>query len=234
MPNWTDKYAVLTGDLVGFKAQKKEHGDKCLAVLKKSLEIVGKRYVQPFLIFRGDSFQGITSTPENALKDAVMLRLLLVKDSPSNLKKERMDARIAVGVGTIDSLPNENTRGEADGEAFRYSGKTLDLMTKNGNKIALKTPWPDIDDEFSIMCRFVDEIIGNYTKKQAEVVYLIFNNLSQLDISKQLGITQSGVSRRLKGTNHETLNDIISRYSYKVQEQLRLPDDASKEKSEAM
>jgi len=213
-------YAVLSGDLVGSKALKKEFGERCLTSLKDTLEDIGKNYERPFLIFRGDSFQGIISVPENALKDGILLRLSLIANSPSDKKKDRMDARIAIGVGTVDILPDESSIGEGDGEAFRNSGMELDGMKQNDVRLAIQTPWPEINDECNIMCSFLDRIIESYTKKQAEAVFLTLKGMKQQEIAERLEISQSGISRRLKDTAHEILEKIVILYSRGIKEKL--------------
>lgn len=94
-------YAVITGDLVGssrFKIDKQR--EEVLSNLKDSFKKIESPDIiaSPFAIFRGDSFQGIISHPEEALKLAIILRANLL--SKFKGKKVRLDARIAIGLGS--------------------------------------------------------------------------------------------------------------------------------------
>ena len=102
-------YAVLTGDLIGSR-QLKSSGISYIEHLNKSLEYVGREYMLPPFIYRGDSFQGITSEPESALKDAILLRLRLISGFNVEEKFPRIDARVSIGVGEIDRLLDEGYR----------------------------------------------------------------------------------------------------------------------------
>jgi len=68
------------------------------------------------VIFRGDSFQGVLSRPDEALNAALIIRASLL--SKFKGKRTRLDSRIAIGIGKIDYLPLDQA-GEGDGEAFR-------------------------------------------------------------------------------------------------------------------
>jgi hypothetical protein len=133
-------FAVLTGDLVGSSRYKIEkQRDEVLSILKNSFnkiespDIVASR----FAIYREDSFQGLLSRPEEALKAAIIIRAnLLSKPFEKNI---HLDARIAIGVGKIDYL-SEDKVGEGDGEAFRSSGMELDKMKKRERNLTIKTP----------------------------------------------------------------------------------------------
>ncbi len=61
-------YAVLTGDVIQSREIKKACGEECIRHLKNTLAEIGKEYAVPFSIFRGDSFQGVSSKPEDCIE----------------------------------------------------------------------------------------------------------------------------------------------------------------------
>ncbi len=213
-------YAVLTGDLVRSRVIKDACGDECICRLKEVLAEIGKDYVAPFSIFRGDSFQGVSSDPGEALRDAVLLRLKLIAGFDRDNSALRLDARVAVGIGTIRYLPADGSAGEGDGEAFRLSGLELDAMKKAGRGIIVTTPWEDVNETLSIFCDVVDSIIDGYTKRQAEAVMLTLEGLTQKEIGDRIGTSQSAVSYRLKGTGYDLIQKILEWYRLQIREQL--------------
>ncbi len=213
-------YAVLTGDLVRSREIKDAYGEDCLLHLKETLAEVGRDYTVPFSIFRGDSFQGVSSNPERALEDAVLLRLKLISGFDRDNSALRLDARIAVGVGTIRYLPEDGPAGEGDGEAFRLSGLELDGMKEAGRGIIVKTPWASVNTTLSIFCSVLDMMIDGYTKRQAEAVMLALEGLTQKEIGGRVGTSQSAVSYRLRGTGYDVILKIIEWYRLQVRERI--------------
>lgn len=213
-------YAVLTGDLVRFRDIKNAYGEECIRRLKETLAEIGKDYTAPFSIFRGDSFQGVSSNPEEALEDAILLRLKLISGFDPDNSALRLDARIAVGVGTIRYLPGDGSAGEGDGEAFERSGLELDTMKQAGRGIVVTTPWEDVNRTLSIFCDVLDHIIEGCTKRQAEAVMLTLEGLMQREIGERIGTSQSAVSYRLKGTGYEIIQKILEWYRLQIRERI--------------
>jgi hypothetical protein len=212
-------YAVLTGDLIGSR-QLKSSGISYIEHLNKSLEYVGGRYLHPPFIYRGDSFQGITSEPESALKDAILLRLMLISGINAEEKSPRIDARVSIGVGEIDHLRHQGYDldklgdvGEMDGEAFEYSGLQLDRIKNERQNLAVKTPWEEANQELNIYCKMIDRLIDRWTKKKCEAVMHRLEGHTLNEIGEMLNIDGSAVHYRLAQTDYEIVELIIQRYS---------------------
>jgi len=204
-------FAVLTGDLVGssrFKSE--EQRNEVLSVLKDSFDkieppdIIASR----FTIHRGDSFQGVLRSPEEAIKAAIIIRANLI--SKSFGKKSRLDARIAIGVGKIDYLRDDQV-GEGEGEAFRNSGLELDKM-KSERHVTVKTPWDEINEELQTDCALLDALINRWTKEQAEVIIYHIQGWKQEDIAKKLNTSQSAVSQRQRISGAWAVHLFIERF----------------------
>jgi hypothetical protein len=96
-------YAVLTGDLIGSSRFRIQQREEVLSNLKDSFQEISLDIIaSPFVVFRGDSFQGVLARPEEALKATLIIRASLL--SRFKEKRTRLDARIAIGIGTIDYL----------------------------------------------------------------------------------------------------------------------------------
>ena len=210
-------YAVLTGDLVGssrFNIEKQR--DEVLLALKDSFKIIESIDIiaSNFEIHRGDSFQGVLSKPEAALKTAIIIRSNLL--SKFKGKRIHLDARIAIGIGTIDYLPKEHV-GEGDGEAFRNSGTELDKMKKGEQRLIVKTPWHNVNDELQTECVLLDSLIQRWTKEQAEAILYQIHGLKQEEIAKILGISQPAVFQRLKTASYWSVQAFLERFKTIVQ-----------------
>lgn len=208
MPN-KKIYAVLTGDLVGYSRYKTKDRKEVLLHLKDSfkklpLDIIASK----FWVFRGDSFQGILSRPEEALKAALIIRSSLV--SRYKGKRSRLDARIAIGIGTVDYLPRRV--GEGDGEAFRNSGIELDGMKKSEKNLIVKTPWIELNEELSTECSLLDAVIERWTREQAEAMMYQIMGLTQEEIARVLKISQPAVFHRLRTCGSRAVQEFLQRY----------------------
>jgi len=202
-------YAVLTGDLVGYSRYNPKDRKEVLLHLKDSFKKLPPDITaSKFWVFRGDSFQGILSRPEEALKAALIIRSFLV--SRYKGKKSRLDARIAIGIGTVDYLPRRV--GEGDGEAFRNSGMELDGMKKSEKNLIIKTPWKELNDELSTECALLDAVIERWTKEQAEAIMYQIMGLTQEEIARILKISQPAVFHRLRTCGSKAVQEFSQRY----------------------
>jgi hypothetical protein len=211
-------FAVLTGDLVKsalFQSQRNE----VLSYLKKILITVEEfekesdKFIIFTEIFRGDSFQGVISNPHKSLKVALFIRAELLK---KRIKKEQVDAKIAIGLGTIESLSREKIE-ESDGEAFQYSGRALDRMKKS-QRISILSFEKKLNKNFNLLTSLLDTIISRWSPEQAEAVALWIRGETQKSISKILGISQPAVHKRLKIAGVSAIEDSIGYFESTVKD----------------
>lgn len=232
-------YAVLTGDLIGSSRFRIQQREEVLSNLKDSFQEISPDIIaSPFVVFRGDSFQGVLAGPEEALKATLIIRASLL--SRFKGKRTRLDARIAIGIGTIDYLPRDQV-GEGDGEAFRNSGPELDEMKKGEQNFVVRTPWAEINEELRTECALLDALIQRWTKEQAEaILYQIqrpkFNvfpsiaqedlehskqGLTQVETAKILNISQSAVFQRLKIAGYWAVQVFLEHFKMIIQDKVR-------------
>ena len=231
-------YAVLTGDLIGSSRFRIQQREEVLSNLKDSFQEISPEIIEsPFVVFRGDSFQGVLTRPEEALKAALIIRASLL--SKFKGKRTHLDARIAIGIGTIDYLPRDQV-GEGDGEAFRNSGPELDKMKKGEQNIIVRTPWAEINEELRTECALLDALIQRWTKEQAEATLYQIGNKIFLDsklfiqgepqegktqevIAKILSISQPALSQRLKTGGYWAVQAFLERFNMIIQDKVKEP-----------
>ncbi len=209
-------FAVITGDVAGSSRFTGDDRVKLLNALKTAFsnieKILGDEVVAfPFEIFRGDSFQGVLGHPEQALTAGLIIRAttrslfrLPVKDA--------VDARIAVGVGTISLMPGKSS-GEGDGEAYRNSGPELDRLAKASRMLTIKTPHQEINRELDVECALLDAILGRWTPQQAEVALEFFGGATQEQIAVKFDVSQPAARKRMQAANLYQLELMMKRYT---------------------
>jgi len=210
--------AVLTGDIVGYSRTGEPERQRMLRALKSSLESLNRllpgRARVKFQIYRGDSFQAAILKPELALRAAILIRAGLRHRIQPSRRRQAPDCRIAIGIGTIDSLPTSAVS-EGDGEAFRRSGPVLDRM-KGNRRLRVESPWPEIDSELNTELALVDVVAGRWSPQQAEAVIAQLHGITQADAARTMGISQPAIVSRLKVAGGAAIEELCERFEYLV------------------
>lgn len=202
-------YSVLSGDLIGSSKLNDIERKEVLIVLKDSFKLLKsiypKKVKSDFDVYRGDSFQGILTKPSLSLNMAIIIRAYLRSKT-----KYKADARIAIGIGTIDYLPKHITEGY--GQAFNLSGKLLDEMKKSRYNLQIKTPSEEINKELKIEFILLDFLISKWSPEQSEAIIKYLRGLTQDEIAKELGISQPAVHKRLENAGFWLIDQMCTRY----------------------
>jgi len=218
-------YAVLTGDIVGSsRLQTKGHRDLLFEILKSSFTEIKQLFPDalhvPFGIYRGDGFQGVLSQPGVALEAALVIRAMLISQFETQKRSQALDARIAIGVGTINYLP-DGRGSEGAGQAFDRSGRELDKMKKE-RRLLIRCGNDDLNREFDVACGLLDGLSDRWSREQAQAMHYHIKGkvgkFTQADTAGLLGISQPAFSLRLQSAAAWAVDEFIMRYKEKVQE----------------
>ncbi|MUP45778.1 hypothetical protein E0K83_08470 [Gramella sp. BOM4] len=209
--------AVLSADLLSSSTYPKELLELTIGKLNREFGDLSKLTHTPseFEIYRGDSFQGIIYDPSDALRLALRIKtavnsLHLENDKINRAFKRQVDLRMAIGIGSYD-FKRESIL-ESNGQAFQFSGRTLDEMKSDGRKIRLKTPDNNINDEFETSLLLLDTLSEKWSTASAEVIYYLLNEFKETEIAAELGISQSAVNQRKKAAGWEAIDVLLKRY----------------------
>lgn len=220
--------AVLTADLIDSSFYDEEVLRKVMDTLKMEFDHIVKKYGKDEVrldIYRGDSFQGVIKNPEGALLIALQLkaavnRIHLKKTRKSKTYSKIADFKMAIGIGT-QSIEREAIS-ESNGQAFQFSGRTLDAMKNENRKTGIKTSWEDIDGEFNTSFFLLDTITDKWSTASAEVVYYLIRDLKEREVAKEINISQSAVNQRKKAAGWEAISLLLTRYqkviSFKIKD----------------
>lgn len=207
--------AIMTADLVDSSLYEDDLLENVLNGLKKEFDEIGKDKQVRFEIFRGDSFQGIIYEPKNALRIALQIKAAVNQIHFRETKKNRAyskmaDFKMAIGIGTIDL--ERDFISESNGQAFQFSGRTLDEMKTENQRTRVKTPNEEINEEFNTSFFLLDMVIDKWSTASAEVVYYSLKGLKEREIAEQIDISQPAVNQRKKASGWEAISKLVERY----------------------
>jgi predicted XRE-type DNA-binding protein len=194
--------SIITGDIINSKSSEPK---KWLNTLKEVLNQYGNQPTQ-WDVFRGDSFQ-LETLPEDALKAAI-----LIKSSIKQFKN--IDVRIAIGIGEKTYSSNKIT--ESNGTAFINSGECFDDLKKT--TLAIKSPFKQFDLQTNIMFELALLTIDNWTTTSAKIIKTALEKpeLTQAELAKHFGTTQSNVSKGLKRGGFDEISKLLTYYNAQV------------------
>ena len=188
------KYTVVTGDIANFTMvavdKRADLIDRTSALFKSW--VLHQEYAE---IFRGDSFQLLFDNVAEALKRSLQIRCWF-KSYAHDAENEGLDARLSIGIGEVAYFGRSVL--DTDGEAFHLSGRAFDDMKASQNYFQVSTNDPQLNEQLSIILSLVNIIVGQWTKNQAEVIFLLLEGKTQQEMADELKIGQSAVNNRIK------------------------------------
>lgn len=209
--------AVITADLIDSSRLLENLLERTLDVLKSEFEQIKKMYGKDkvdFKIYRGDSIQGIIKRPEDSLHLVLQLKTainrLQQKEQVARAHATQVDFKVAIGIGSQE-LEREAIA-ESNGQAFQFSGRTLDEMKNESRRTGLTTFHEDVNEEFRTSLLLLDTITEKWSTASAEVVYYSLKGLKEKEIAAILKISQSAVNQRKKAAGWEAVALLLERY----------------------
>tara|TARA_R100001143_G_C3361257_1_gene136194 strand:+ start:9463 stop:10113 length:651 start_codon:yes stop_codon:yes gene_type:complete len=207
--------AVITGDIVG--SRKLVNQEKWLVPLKKLLSSWGIRS-KDWELARGDFFQIEITDLNEVIQKAFELKALIKKVEPLEPRKKisTIDVRMAIGIG--EKNYSGETISESNGPAFINAGDQYDLLQKENVTIAIKSPWPDFDEEMNLYLKLAGTFMDEWSVSSAELVEFVLKspNTTQEEIGKQLGIKQNSVSGRWNRAHIDELLEVDKMFRKKI------------------
>ena len=198
--------AIITGDIINSQNSQTE---LWLPKLKNLLASWSET-PQNWEIYRGDEFQLKCSV------DEVFHKALLLKSLIRTF--EYLDVRIAIGIGNEVFLSEKIT--ESNGSAYVNSGRLLTDIKTQGKTLAIQTENIKVNRDLNILFKWASIDFNNWSAATAEIIFQLLSNseLTQEELAKELNITQSSVSQRLKRANFELLTETDQFFRKKIAE----------------
>lgn len=199
-------HSVITGDVVS--STKVKDWSLLQRVLSESVRRVadlGVRLATSSDVFRGDSIQIVPERPELWMRCALIMRCHVVQGLNQG-RRVVFDLRCGVGIGEITDL--EARSGSSRGQAFLFSGQSLDTLEKN-RRIQVKTPWPELNPGYDLFCEMLDALSSGWTPRQFKTVGLALGGLTQKVIGERMGISQPSVNRHLRKAGYQAVEALV-------------------------
>ena len=198
--------AIITGDIIN---SQKTDSELWLPKLK---ELLGRWSATPetWEVYRGDEFQLKCSV------DEVFNKSLAIKSLIRTF--ENLDVRLAIGIGNEVFLSKKIT--ESNGSAYVSSGRLLNDIKIDGRTLAIQTETDKVNRDLNILFKWTSIDFDNWTVATAEIIHRLLINpeLTQEELAKELNITQSSVSQRIKRSNFDLILETDLYFRKKITE----------------
>ncbi len=209
MNDLPQRYAVLTGDIVG--SSKLEPA--ALMALMQRLRDGAERFARVFRgavvgeldVFSGDGWQLLMQDWRRSVRAAVYMRAVAKGDV-----EIEADTRVALGWGSIDAQTLRPERISAStGEAFLLSGRALKAMKKQDR---LAVDCGDVADRGELLraaLGLVDELARRWTARQAMTLAGALLGEGQAEIANGIGRKQSTVHQSLHTAGWQSIEGLL-------------------------
>lgn len=213
--------AVLTGDIVNSRklaeTQRAQLYQELLYLSSQFQVNFPETILYPLAIFRGDNWQLILTQPEKSLEICILARTYIISRFPS----QKIDSRVAIGIGEVNFIPKENTAA-GDGPAFLLSGQLLESMRNERISIGFCGK-KMLREELAIksFVSLIDHIVTGWSPSQAQAIYLAVQGKKQSEIGhewKPRQISQVAVSKNLKSAGWEIIKENLKVFETLVRE----------------
>ncbi|WP_347925339.1 transcriptional regulator [Pontimicrobium sp. SW4] len=198
--------SVITGDII--RSTKHVNPNIWLNSLKGALSMLESKS-NKWEIYRGDSFQIEITNPNNSFIDAIYIKacIKMIKN---------LDVRLAIGIG--DKTYQGKKVSESNGEAFVFSGETLENLKKDKQNLRIKTINNKIDEELNLYFKLALTFMDSWTVNSAEIVKLSIENPDALqhELAAIIGTKQDAISKRQKRAGLEHILELDKMYRHKI------------------
>ena len=197
--------SVITGDIIKSKTQ--VNPEVWINPLKTVLSSLSsdKKYWE---VYRGDSFQIEVRDYYSSFQYSVYIK--------ASMKALGLDVRLAIGIG--NKTYEGNNVSESNGDAFIFSGETLETLKKEKQNLRIKTKEFELNEELNLYFKLALIAMDSWTKNSAEIVKLSLEkqNAIQSELGKIIGINQNAVSSRQKRAHLEEILELDLMYRQKI------------------
>ncbi|MFB9055541.1 transcriptional regulator [Mariniflexile ostreae] len=198
--------SVITGDIINSRSQ--ESPEVWLDVLKKALTFL-KPDKSQWDIYRGDSFQIELEAYQDSFKAAVYIKACI-----RTIKG--LDVRMAIGFGA--KTYRANSVAESMGDAYVFSGETLEAIKKEKLNLRIKTTNKALDEMLNLYFKLALVFMDHWTVNSAEMIKLSIENPNALqsELGAKIGINQNAISTRQKRAHLEEILELDQLYRQKI------------------
>jgi len=204
----TDSWkAVLTGDIVASTKLIPERRKNLYEIFIELSKKLQQKYPLDIKYrisnFRGDGWQLIVEHPEKSLEISLYIRTFI----RFTFKEEKLDSRIAIGIGSTNFIPDENISA-GDGPAYTASGRLLESLSSDRMILGFAENGEQSIEKQGAqsLISLIDFIVTSWGASQAQAAFWAMQDYKQTEIAQKWiprPIKQTSVSRSLKSAGWE-------------------------------
>jgi hypothetical protein len=157
-----------------------------------------------FEFYRGDSFQALIKDPAEALTLVLRSRTAARKISPIH------DVRASIGIGNVQGGIRKLNM--ATDEAFVFSGRAFDTLAASDRKLVIFSKNKVANHGLQAISLFIDFLFRKLTEKQAEVLFVLLSDKTQLEVAKRLRKSQSTINKHAQAAGWHEIVQILDEY----------------------
>ena len=198
--------SVITGDLI--KSRNLNSPTEWISVLKDSLTTISNNH-SDWELYRGDSFQLEQPDIIESFMNAIYIKACIKTING-------LDVRLAIGIGGKTYQGESIT--ESNGDAFLFSGETLESLKKEKQNLKIRTPNQELNQELNLYFKLALIAMDSWTTNAAEIVKLTLEhpNALQETLGNIIGINQNAVSGRQKRAHLDEILELNVMYRRKI------------------
>ena len=198
--------SIITGDLI--KSREHLNPEEWINLLKTALSNLTNDKTS-WELYRGDSFQIEIKDIQQSFMSAVYLKACIktIKD---------LDVRLAIGIGNKSYQGKRVT--ESNGDAFLFSGETLETLKKDKLNLKIKTSNTQLNAELNLYIKLALTFMDSWTVNSAEIVKLSLEKPEALqqELADIIKTTQNAVSKRQKRAHFDEILELDKMYRQKL------------------
>jgi hypothetical protein len=205
--------AVLTGDVVGSSRLPDALFTGLVARVEAMAMAVERVEFNGF--YRGnDGFQCRVPDAGRGLRLALRMRTAAIGIGANVDGVPLTDLRISIGVGPVAEAGA--SEGRTLGAAWVMSGRGLESLKRGDRRLWVEGTDARTNLAFEAVSRFVDFIFAKLTVKQAEVLDLLLEGMTQTEVAQRLSKSQSTVSSHVQAMGWREVDAALRLYSEAV------------------
>lgn len=162
-----------------------------------------------------DSFQCRLPDAARACRLALRLRTMAIGAGGSEEGSPLTDLRVSIGMGPVFDAGGGDLR--PPGMAWVESGRGLDALKRGERRLAMVGPDAGINIALEAVSRFLDHIFAKLTAKQAEVLGLLLEGMTQTEIARRLEKSQSTVNSHAQAMGWREVEGLLRLYAQAVE-----------------
>ncbi|GAB6282589.1 MAG: SatD family protein [Ignavibacterium sp.] len=194
------KKIVLIGDIVSSQ-DIKERGmiQKKMINLFKKINENNASLNSPYTITLGDEFQAVYKNANTIFKDICFIK--------SNIYPIKI--RFSIGIGEITTPINKKQSIGMDGPAFYNARKGMNRLKNTSYYLLIEGIESDIKLIENILF-LISHFSSNWKKTRFNILNLIYENKSVLEISKKLKVTDKSVYKNINAGSLMVIKNITN------------------------